>query len=70
MIAENPNIMIRSLKNGNAITVSFVASTCLLASILLKKINTIKQILQMKVNFEKNEIIFINKKVLKKLSAK
>jgi hypothetical protein len=61
IIAENPKIIIRSLKKGNATTVPFTASTCFLASILLKKINNKKQMLQMKVTFEKNEIIFIQK---------
>lgn len=70
MIAENPKIMTRSLKKGNATTVSLAASTCFFASILLKKINNRKQILQMKVNFEKKEIIFIKENVLKKLSTK
>lgn len=70
MIAENPKIIMRSLKKGNGITVPFDASICFFASSLLKKINNKKQMLQMKVNFEKNEIIFIQKNVLKKLSTK
>lgn len=49
----------RSLKKGNEITVSFAPVTPFLASILLKKTNNKKQMLQMKVNFEKNEINFI-----------
>lgn len=65
MIAENPKIIMRSLKKGKATTVSLDASTCFFASILLKKINKRKQILQMNVNFEKNEIIFISENVLK-----
>ena len=69
-IAENPKIITRSLKKGNAITVPFAASTCFLASILLKKRNNKKQMLQMKAKREKNEINFIKINVLKKLSTK
>ena len=69
-IAKNPKIIMRSLKKGNATTVPFAASICFFESSLLKKINNKKQMLQIKVNFEKNEIIFIQKNVLKKLSTK
>ena len=70
IIAENPRIIIRSLKNGKAITVPLAPDICFFASILLKKINSKKQRLQMKVNFEKNEINFIKMIVLKKQLAK
>ena len=60
----------RSLKKGNETTVSFAPVTPFLASILLKKTNNKKQMLQRKVNFEKNEINFIWKDCFKKLSAK
>jgi hypothetical protein len=59
MIAENPKIIIRSLKKGNGKTPSDVATAGFLASSRLIKINIKKQMLQMKVNREKNEINFI-----------
>ena len=70
MMAENPKIIIRSLKNGNEITVPFAADTVFFASILLKKINNKKQMLQMKVKREKNKINFIKINVLKIMSTK
>lgn len=60
-IAENPRIIIRSLKNGTADTISLPPVTVFLASILPKKINSRNEMLHIKVNFEKNEINFINK---------
>lgn len=69
-MAENPKMITRSLKKGMAITVSLPLTTGFFASILLKKINSTKEILQIKVNFEKNEINFINKNVLEIVSTK
>jgi hypothetical protein len=59
MMAENPKIIIRSLKKGSGKTASDAATPGLLASNLLIRINIKKQMLHMKVNLEKNEIIFI-----------
>ncbi len=60
IIAEKPRVIIRSLKKGIVSTVSRLpVLTALRASILLKKINSKKAILQMKVNLEKKEITFI-----------
>ncbi len=59
MIAEKPKIITRSLKNGRGKTWSDVATDGFLASSLLIKMNIKKQMLQMKVNLEKNEISFI-----------
>jgi hypothetical protein len=59
MIAENPKIITRSLKKGSGKTVSVVATAGFLASSLLMIINIKKQMLQMNVNLEKNEINFI-----------
>jgi hypothetical protein len=70
MMAEKPKIIIRSLNKGNEITVPFVAETVFFASILLKKINNKKQILQIKVKREKNEINFIKIKGFEILSTK
>jgi hypothetical protein len=69
-IAENPRMMTRSLKKGNRTTVPGVASGVAFLSNFEKMTNNKKQILQMKVNLEKNEINFIKIVVLKKLSAK
>ena len=60
-MAENPRIMIRSLKNGKADTISLPPMTAFFVSILPKNINSKKEMLHIKVNFEKNEINFINK---------
>ena len=70
IIAEKPRIIIRSLKKGKAMTVPFTPATCFFSSILFKTTNNKKQRLQMKVNFDKNEINFIKMSVLKKLLAK
>lgn len=69
-MAENPKIIMRSLKNGIRKTASLPATTGLLASSLLNKRNNKKQMLQMKVKREKNEINFIKINVLKILSTK
>lgn len=70
MIAENPKIIMRSLKNGIRKTASLPATTGFSASSLLNKRNNKKQMLQMKVKREKNEINFIKINVLKILSTK
>lgn len=70
MIAENPKIIMRSLKNGTRKTASFAATAGFLASSLLNKRNNKKQMLQIKVKREKNEINFIKINVLKILSTK
>jgi hypothetical protein len=59
MIAEKPKIITRSLKKGSGKTWPDVATAGFLASRRLIKINIKKQMLQMKVNLEKNEINFI-----------
>jgi len=69
-MAENPKIIIRSLKNGRRETASLPATTGFLASNRLNKRNNKKQMLQIKVNREKNEINFIKINVLKILSTK
>jgi len=51
--------MIRSLKKGITDTISLLPVTAFLASILPKKIKSKNEILQIKVNLEKKEIIFI-----------
>lgn len=69
-MAENPKIMMRSLKNGIRKTTSLPATAGFLASSRLNKINNKKQMLQIKVKREKNEINFIKEDVLKILSTK
>jgi hypothetical protein len=70
MMAENPKIIMRSLKNGTRKTAPLPATTGFLASSLLNKRNNKKQMLQIKVKREKNEINFIKINVLKILSTK
>jgi hypothetical protein len=60
MIAENPRVITRLLKKGIESTISLPWETGFFASILLKKINNIKAILQIRVNRDKKEITFIN----------
>ena len=69
-IAENPRIITRSLKNGKTTTVPGVPTTGFLASSFEKITNNKKQILQIKVNLEKNENNFIKIKCFEKLSTK
>jgi hypothetical protein len=59
IIAENPKIIIRSLKKGIVNTMSLPEVTVFFASILLKNKKSKNEILQIKVNLEKNEMIFI-----------
>ncbi len=59
MMAEKPKIITRSLKKGRGKTASVAATAGFLASSLLIKRNIKKQMLQMNVNLEKNEINFI-----------
>jgi hypothetical protein len=59
IIAEKPKIITRSLKKGKTTTVPDVPEAGLLASSFEKIINNKKQRLQIKVNLEKNEIIFM-----------
>jgi hypothetical protein len=59
IIAEKPKIMTRSLKKGSGKTAPAGAATGFLASNLLIKMNIKKQMLQINVNREKNEINFI-----------
>lgn len=59
MIAEKPKMIIRSLKKGRRVTMSFPAPEGVPASILLNSTNNKKQILQIKATREKNEINFI-----------
>lgn len=58
-IAEKPKMIMRSLKKGSGKTLPDIATTGFLASSLLIRMNIKKQMLQMKVNLEKNEINFI-----------
>ena len=58
-IAEKPRIIMMSLKKGKTTTVPRVPTTGFLASNFEKITNNKKQMLQMKVNREKNEINFI-----------
>ncbi len=69
-IAENPRIIIRSLKKGTEVTVPVVLIAGFAASILEKITNNKKHILQMKVNLEKNEINLIKISCFEKLSTK
>ena len=70
-IAEKPRMMTRSLKKGNEITLPGTPAAGLPDSILENIINNTKQMLQMNVNREKNEINFIKiycfKKTLNKI---
>lgn len=59
IIAENPRMIIKSLKNGTVFKASDPFPACVLASILLKKTSNRNAILQIRVNFEKKEIDFI-----------
>ncbi len=65
MRAETPNIIIRSLKKGTAITLSLAAFAIFFNSIHLKKRNNKKEILQIKVTFEKNLKSLIIYRVIK-----
>ena len=66
IIAETPSVMIISLKNGTATTVSLLCVTGFRASSLPRKIKSKKAMLQMIVNREKKEITFIeNNSVIK-----
>ena len=58
-MAENPRIIMRSLRNGNDITVPAGPVASFAACSFEKMTNNKKQILQMKVNLEKNESNFI-----------
>lgn len=58
-MAENPRITIRSLRKGNETRVPGVPVASFAASSFEKITNNKKQMLQMKVNREKNEINFI-----------
>ena len=68
-IAENPKIIIKFLKKGIVATLSAPALAIFFASILPNNTNSRNEILQIKVNLEKNEINFIQN-VLKILPAK
>ncbi len=61
MMAENPKVITRSLKNGTGFTVLESLVTGFPASILLKIINNRNAILQIRVNLDKKEKAFINK---------
>lgn len=69
-IAETPSVMIISLKNGTATTVSLLCVTGFCASILPRKIKSKNAMLQMIVNLEKKEITFIENISLKILPTK
>ena len=69
-IAENPRIIIKSLKKGKTTTVPGAPTTVFFASSFEKITNNKKQMLQIKVNLEKNENNFIKIKCFEKLSTK
>ena len=69
-IAETPKIIMRSLKKGTFITVSWPCIAGFDASILLRNINNKKAILQIKVKREKKEITFIKVISLKIIPTK
>jgi hypothetical protein len=69
IMAENPKVIMRSLKKGTGITVFELPVTGFSASNLLKMINSKNAILQISVNLEKKEMTFIMN-VLKISSAK
>jgi hypothetical protein len=58
-IAEKPNVMIRSLKIGTALSLSPGPFMGLFISSHLKKTNNTKAMLQINVNFDKN----LNKRI-------
>ena len=58
-IAENPKMMTRFLKKGIAAAPLPLSLITFFASILRNNINNRNEILQIKVNLEKNEINFI-----------
>ena len=68
IIAETPSVMIISLKNGTATTVSLLCVTGFRASSLPRKIKSKKAMLQMIVNREKKEITFIENAVLLRIN--
>jgi len=69
-IAETPSVIIISLKNGTATTVSLLCVIGFCASILPRKIKSKNAMLQMIVNLEKKEITFIENISLKILPTK
>jgi hypothetical protein len=69
-IAEKPRTMMRSLKNGIETTVPGAPAGFFAASIFEKITNNRKQILQIKVNLDKNEINFIKINWFEKFPAK
>ncbi len=64
-MAEKPSMITRSFKKGSPTTVPGVPATVFFASSFEKITNNKKQMLQIKVNLEKNETIFIKINVLK-----
>ncbi len=58
-MANTPRVMITSLRNGTATTVSRGCTTGFFASSMLKNINNKKATLQMIAKREKKEIIFM-----------
>lgn len=63
-MAENPRMIMRSLRKGNDTTVPAGPVGAFVVSIFEKITNNKKQILQMKVNLEKKESHFILNSVL------
>ena len=61
IIANTPNVIIRSLKKGTATATSFPPFACFCASNLLKKINNKKATLQTTANLEKKDKTFMKK---------
>jgi hypothetical protein len=58
-IAENPKIIIRSLIKGMGNTVPWPVVAGFFASSLLNKRKSKNEMLHIKVNLEKNEMVFI-----------
>lgn len=61
IIADIPNVIIKSLKNGTATAVSLPGVACFCASSLLKKINNKKATLHTMANLEKKAKTFMKK---------
>ena len=59
-MAENPKMIMRSLRNGTVSNAPEPLPACVFASILLKKTSNRKAILHINVNFDKKEIDFID----------
>lgn len=59
-MAENPRVIMVFLKKGRLFAMSFPMGVDVLVSNLFRMANTINATLQMAVNFEKKESVFID----------